>query len=121
MTLEQWISAIPGLGALIVSLVVALSNARRDKQAGRNLAATTAVEGLSTLCDHLGKRLEATERELAALRAEQAQLRTENEGLRRQIRELEDVRDRLEAQIAALEKQMGRRGKRRSEEAIVVG
>ena len=82
-----------GLGALLLSLYVAWGN--------RKMA---TVDAFDKLCKALQGRIDANDREIAALKAELAQYRSENEVLRGRVRDLEIENTTLKAQLDELQK-----------------
>jgi len=92
-----------GLGALLISGYVAYNN----HQMGTKVS---AVDAFDKLCEALRKRLATVEAELERARSELERMHGENGTLRGRVRELEDERDRLLAQIAELVKKHARKG-----------
>ena len=99
----------------IISAVVAVagagvsvwSTAQRSRQVDAEID-KTALDGFNALCEQLQKRIDANDRELAALKAELAQLRTENEVLRGRVRDLELENAALKKQLDELQKKRQR-------------
>jgi len=91
------IADLVALGALVLSIFAAIRSGQ---------AAT--VDAFDKLCKALLGRIDANDREIAALKAELAQYRSENEVLRGRVRDLEIENAALKAQLVELQKKRQR-------------